>query len=242
MIFFFKRKKYYLLKINHIFFIGILFIMLCYFIISLFSYQQNYDCEKKIPYNTFGVVLGTSQYLYGGGMNAYFQYRVDAAFCLFRENKIRYIIVSGDNREKNYNEPRMMKNALIKKGIPSKFIYEDFYGVNTLHSILRVHKIFRQDKFTIISQKFQNERAIFIGKCFGLDLIGFNAKNLFFDSKTLCREILSRIKVLWDIFIMINRNRIFEKLFHFLYHLYGFLVKKDYHSFSKKFLKFFLIP
>ncbi len=95
----------------------------------------------------------------------------------------------------------MMKKELIKKGISPNFIHEDFYGVNTIYSISRVYKIFHQKKFTIISQKFHNERAIFIGNCLGLDVIGFNAKSLSFDSKIQFREFLSRIKVFWDIFI-----------------------------------------
>ncbi|WP_235043323.1 vancomycin high temperature exclusion protein [Blattabacterium sp. (Nauphoeta cinerea)] len=107
-----------------------------------------------MPYNTFGVVLGTSKYLHGGGVNAYFKYRIDAAYFLFRHKKIRYLIVSGDNRDKNYNEPKMMKKELIKKGIPSHFIYEDFYGISTLHSIVRVYKIFHQKNLQLFLKNF----------------------------------------------------------------------------------------
>ncbi|WP_238785682.1 SanA/YdcF family protein [Blattabacterium cuenoti] len=177
-------------------------ISFCYIAVSFLAVQKNFDRVNYVPYNTFGVVLGTSKYLHGGGVNAYFQYRIDAACSLFYHKKIRYIIVSGDNREKNYNEPKMMKKELIRKGIPSHFIYEDFYGINTLQSVLRVYKIFNQKRFTIISQKFHNERAIFIGNCLGLDIIGFNAKNLSFDSKIQLREVFARIKVFWDIFLI----------------------------------------
>ncbi|WP_185853306.1 SanA/YdcF family protein [Blattabacterium cuenoti] len=173
---------------------------------SLWSTRKSYDCIDYVPYNTFGVVLGTSKYLHGGGVNAYFKYRIDAAFSLFHHKKIRYIIVSGDNREKNYNEPKMMKKELIRKGIPSHFIYEDFHGINTFHSVLRVYKIFNQKRFTIISQKFHNERAIFIGNCLGLDVVGFNAQSLSFDSKIQIREIFARIKVLWDIFLIFKKS------------------------------------
>ncbi len=93
----------------------------------------------------------------------------------------------------------MMKKELVKKGVPSYFIYEDFSGISTLHSVIRVYKIFNQKKFTIISQKFHNERAIFIGNCLGLDVIGFNAKSLSFDSKIQIRETLARIKAVWDV-------------------------------------------
>ncbi len=96
----------------------------------------------------------------------------------------------------------MMKKELMKKGVPGYLIYEDFFGISTLHSILRVYKIFNKKKFTIISQKFHNERAIFISKFLGLDVIGFNAKSLSFDFKIQLREIFARIKVLWNLFLL----------------------------------------
>lgn len=177
--------------------------------------------------------MGTSKYLQGGGINEYFKHRIDAASYLFHNNKIRYIIVSGDNREKNYNEPKMMKKELIKKGIPSDFIYEDFYGINTLYSVLRVYKIFHQKKFTIISQKFHNERAIFIGNCLGLEVIGFNAKSSNYDGKIQIREFFARIKALWDIFL-ISKESFFKKfkiidipLIFLHYYIYEFLFLKE---------------
>ncbi len=99
-----------------------------------------------------------------------------------------------------------MKYELIKKGIPSNVIYEDLYGINTIFSITRVYKIFHQKKFTIISQKFHNERAIFIGDCIGLHIIGFNAKSIPYDNKIYIREIFSRIKLFLYIILFIFRR------------------------------------
>ncbi|WP_238892321.1 SanA/YdcF family protein [Blattabacterium cuenoti] len=185
---------------------------MCYISISFCSIHQNYEHVKDVPHNTFGVVLGTSKYLHGGGLNAYFTNRIDAICFLFQKKKIQYIIVSGDNREKSYNEPKMMKNELIKRGIASHLICEDLNGISTIYSILRVYTIFHQTKFTVVSQKFHNERAIFIGNCLGLNIVGFNAKSPSFDSKIQIREICSRIKVFWDLFsLKINKKCIFLK-------------------------------
>ncbi|WP_185864994.1 SanA/YdcF family protein [Blattabacterium cuenoti] len=168
--------------------------------ISIFAFKKNYDSVKIIPYNTYGVVLGTSKYSNRDKkINFYFKSRIEAVEMLFKSKKIRYIIVSGDNRNKNYNEPEMMKEELIKRGIPYNFIYEDLYGINTINSIMMIYKNFHQKKFTIISQKFHNERAIFIGNCIGLDITGFNALGTSFNIKMYLREILARIKVFWDV-------------------------------------------
>ena len=81
---------------------------------------------------------------------------------LFQAGKISRILVSGDNRRMNYNEPVEMRKALIAHGIPDSVIVMDFAGIRTLDSVIRAKKVFGQDRFTIISQRFHNERALYI--------------------------------------------------------------------------------
>lgn len=162
-----------------------------------------YDDLKRIPYNQVGLVLGTIKELENGNINLYFKYRIDAAEKLYKANKVKYLIVSGDNSRDGYNEPEDMKDSLIKRGIPEDKIFSDFAGLRTLDSIVRAKEIFDQSSFTVISQKFHNERAIFIAQRKGLDLVGFNAKdvNTFKSLKVKIREYLARVKVIIDIYI-----------------------------------------
>ncbi|XCI75499.1 MAG: ElyC/SanA/YdcF family protein [Flavobacteriales bacterium] len=172
-----------------------------YFGISFWTKNKIYDQPKKIPFNKVGLVLGTAKYLSKGGINTYFKHRMDAVALLFHHKKIQYLIVSGDNRRDNYNEPKVMEKELIKRGVPTHSIYRDYAGFRTLDSILRAYKIFGQKKFTVISQKFHNERAILIADHAGLDVIGFNAKDISREIKqSYLREAFARIKALWDIF------------------------------------------
>ena len=69
---------------------------------------QQYTDADTIPKNKVGLLLGTSKYLNGGGINPYYQYRIDAAVMLFNAGKIDFILVSGDNSAVNYNEPERM--------------------------------------------------------------------------------------------------------------------------------------
>ncbi len=65
-----------------------------------------------------------------------------------------------------------------------------------------MNKIFGQDSFIIVSQKFHNERAVFIARQKGLDAYGYNAKDLRLSKwsfKTKIREIFARVKVFVDI-------------------------------------------
>lgn len=123
-----------------------------------------YDSIDDIPYNRAGLLLGTTPYRAGGGRNPYFYERIDAAARLYRAGKISMIIVSGDNATRKYNEPRAMRRALIRAGVPGKAIVFDFAGFRTLDSIVRASLVFGQSSVTIISQRFQNLRAVYIAR------------------------------------------------------------------------------
>lgn len=113
---------------------------------------------ENLPNEKVGLLLGTSKTTKNGYKNWYFYHRITAAEELFKSGKIKYIIVSGDNSQKNYNEPEDMKQELISRGIPAERIYEDFAGFRTLDSVVRAKEIFGQESFIVISQKFHNER------------------------------------------------------------------------------------
>lgn len=162
-----------------------------------------YQSAKQIPKRKAGVVPGTSEYVAGGMRNLFFTGRVDAAVRLWNANKVDYIIVSGDNSTESYNEPRAMRRALIERGVPSERIVMDFAGFRTLDSVVRAKEVFLQNEIIFISQSFQNERAIFIGLDRGIDVIGFNAKDVTgpLARKTYYREYLARLLAVYDVVV-----------------------------------------
>lgn len=146
------------------------------------------------------MLLGTSPTLRSGVRNPYFQNRIQAAAELYKAGKIKYILVSGDNHRTEYNEPEEMRKALIQKGVPEDAIFLDYAGFRTLDSVVRANKIFGQQKFTIISQQFHNQRAVYIASWYGLDTVGYNAKDvsLSVGLKVQVRELFARVKVFID--------------------------------------------
>ena len=127
---------------------------------------------------------------------------MDAVIALYAAGKIQYILVSGDNHLKGYNEPELMRKELIRRGIPKDKIYMDFAGFRTFDSVIRCHEVFGQSSFIIISQEFHNQRAVFIGRYLNLDVSGFNAQDVELNEsfKTLVREYFARVKVFIDIY------------------------------------------
>ena len=160
-----------------------------------------YFKTKNIPKNKVGLILGTSKKTRNGNINSYYKHRLDAAIELFKSGKIEYLVVSGDNGSKNYDEPTDFKEDLIKAGIPENKILLDYAGFRTLDSVVRIKEIFGQDSVTIISQKFHIERAIYLAAHFNTNAIGFNAKAISgkYGLKVKLREYLARVKVFVDI-------------------------------------------
>ena len=154
-----------------------------------------------VPETKTALLLGTSKNLNSGLPNAYFYNRIQAATDLYKSGKIQYIIVSGDNSTKDYNEPEDMLLTLMQEGIPQDKIFLDHAGFRTLDSVVRAKEIFGQTKLVIISQKFHNERAVFLAKQNGIEAFGYNAKdvNKYAGFKTNMREYLAKAKAYWDL-------------------------------------------
>lgn len=161
-----------------------------------------------------GLVLGTSRNVQNGNKNTFFFNRIDAAEELFKEGKIKYIIVSGDNGETSYNEPQDMREELVKRGIPDNAIFLDYAGFRTLDSVIRAREIFGQNTFIIISQKFHNERAVYLARKNGIEAYGYNAKEVeaMQGMKTKVREFFARDKVFIDLLFGVEPKFIGEKI------------------------------
>ncbi len=163
--------------------------------------KYSYDSVNAIPHNHCAVVLGTNKYISAGKVNLYYTYRIQSAVLLYKNKKVDYIIVSGDNRHRSYNEPVSMFNDLVEAGIPKERIVLDYAGFRTLDSVVRSFVVFGQHKFTIISQPFHNHRAVYIGHKRGLEVIAFNAGDVNGrpSIKVILREIGARVLLAYDL-------------------------------------------
>ena len=149
----------------------------------------------------YALVLGTSKYIIGGKPNAYYEYRLAAAKELIDHQKVNYLLLSGDNRTVQYNEPRAMFRDLQKMGVSEAAMFRDFAGFRTLDSVIRADKIFQVQAFTIVSQKFHCERALLIAKAHDIDAICFVAKQPELHLSTRIREVFARIKAVLDLIL-----------------------------------------
>ncbi len=164
----------------------------------------------KLPQNNAGLLLGTSRYTRDGRNNPYFYTRIAAAAALYRSGKIKRLLVSGANPGPYYNEPREMYYALVHAGVPGRIITLDFAGFRTLDSIVRAKKVFGQTRFTIISQRYHDYRAVFIARHKGIDAVAYApdaTDPLSALAPVEIREYLARVRALLDLFVLNTQPR-----------------------------------
>ena len=190
---------------------GMLIIILCNQAVIQFSKGKIYDNVKDIPYKEVGLLLGTSPTTINGWTNIYYTYRIDAAVKLYKAKKISRILISGDGKEKSYDEPKYMRRDLIKRGIPAHKITLDKKGLRTYDSVINAKETFGLSNFTVISQRFQNERAIYLAGHNDIDAIGFNAMDAPNQKgksaiKVRIREVFAKVKVFMDLILPASLN------------------------------------
>ena len=197
-----KRRKKMLWIIVIGFAVAVLLVLICNVKVKKSAEGRMFQDVSEIPYRRVGIVLGTTPVRPNGTPNLYYQYRIDAAANLYFANKISYIIVSGDNHKKDYNEPECMRRSLVALGVPDSVIYSDYAGFRTFDSMVRCKEVFGQDSVIVISQKWHNERALYIAQQAGMEAVAFNAdhvqiKHAYLKNHT--RELLAKVKVVLDV-------------------------------------------
>lgn len=169
----------------------------CYALVTVNAKGRIYDIAEDVAYCRYGLLLGTSPVTPQGEHNYYFDARIDAAAQLFNNKKISLIIASGGNYADGCNELTAMRDSLIRKGVPADAIILDYQGTRTINSIVRAKEL--TDSVTFISQKYHNERALYLADHYGLNAIAYNAEtpeSIRKQVRNILRELLARIKML----------------------------------------------
>ena len=187
-------------------FVCIFLMIICNQIVVNNARGKAFSDIDSIKYNKVGLLLGTTpQARIGRITNYFFIYRIDAAEELYKAGKIEQILISGDeNSLDGINEPECMRDSLVARGIPSNAIFLDGKGYRTINSVINANKVYGLKSFTIISQEFHNERALYQAEHLGLDMEniqGYNAKmpksrRAFL---TTIREYFARVKMFIDL-------------------------------------------
>lgn len=155
----------------------------------------------RLPEVDVALVLGAAPIGPEGGPNRYFEYRLDAAAALWRAGKIKFLLVSGDNGRRDYDEPTAMREGLLARGVPAQAIYRDFAGIRTYDSVLRAKSIFGQTRLIIVTQRFHASRAVFLAREDGIEAWSLEARDVAnpYSIFTTLRRYPSALRAYYDV-------------------------------------------
>ncbi len=179
------------------------------------SVDRLYADVDSVPHNKVALLLGTNPLNRFGRPNTYFTNRIKTVAELYRAGKVDFIIASGDNHTRQYDEPTAMRDSLIAHGVPSERIILDFAGFRTLDSVVRAKETFGCDSLTIISQSDHCARALYLARANGIDAVAISAPlnaGRRVRTRLAIREWLARDKMMLDIWFGKQPHFLGEKM------------------------------
>jgi SanA protein len=167
--------KKYIKKIIYISLI--LFIALLLFIGAVNFYINQFSdniCKKDSKIRPVALVLGARVWN-NGDLSPIFKDRVKTAIKLYKDKKVKKILVSGDHGQKNYDEVNAAKDFLLENGVEPEDIFLDHAGFDTYDSLYRAREIFKVNSLIIVTQNFHLPRALYLADNLGLEACGTSA-------------------------------------------------------------------
>jgi SanA protein len=169
--------------------VGALFLCLLLLVVSAIGWRfylerkyagRIYDEARAVPSELaneprVAIVFGASVWR-SGQPSPVLKDRVETAVDLYKAGKVQKLLLSGDNRTVDYNEPAAMRQAAMQKGVPEQAIVLDYAGRRTYDTCFRARRIFEVKRAILVTQEFHLPRAIYLCQAFGIDSIGVTAE------------------------------------------------------------------
>lgn len=129
--------------------------------------------------------------------------RIASAADLYKSGKVRKLLMSGDNRTADYNEPAVMRQAALRLGVPDADIVLDFAGRSTYETCYRARDIFGLSDAVLVTQEFHLDRAMLICDALGVQTDGFVADRRAYRSLNWYqfREIAATLNALVELYL-----------------------------------------
>jgi SanA protein len=129
---------------------------------------------EDVPPSRAAIVFGAGLTA-SGAPTAVLQDRVITAVNLYKAGKVEKVLMSGDNRFLDYNEPGAMKAYALELGMPEEDIVLDYAGRRTYDTCYRAGAIFQLEEAILVTQRFHLARALYTCNAFGLKSVGVPA-------------------------------------------------------------------
>ncbi|MGE5642000.1 MAG: vancomycin high temperature exclusion protein [Byssovorax cruenta] len=184
--------------------LGIFIIILTRTIFLLKASSQTFSKEDA-PVRRVAIVFG-AEVKRDGTPSAVLRDRIETAVTLYKTGKVEKLLMSGDNRFVDYNEPESMRQYALTLGVPDADIVLDYAGRRTYDTCYRAKEIFGVNSAILVTQGFHLPRALFLCKAFGMDALGVAADNYYYLKRLRLywnvRELFASIQSVGDVYLL----------------------------------------
>jgi SanA protein len=181
--------------------LGILILIISRLVTGFYARQKKYTAEN-VPARRVAIVFGAGLWR-NGTATPVLHDRVQTAADLYFAGKVEKLLMSGDNRFSDYNEPAVMRDLALSLGVPGDAIVLDYAGRRTYDSCYRAKAIFGVTEAILVTQAFHLPRAIYLCNQLGIDSVGVEADLRVYRKSSVLywnmRELFATAAALWDV-------------------------------------------
>lgn len=161
--------------------------------------------QEDVPTRRVAIVFG-AQVRRDGTPSAVLRDRVQTAVALYQSGKVEKLLMSGDNRFEDYNEPESMRRYALTLGMPDSDIVLDYAGRRTYDTCYRAKEIFGVDSAILVTQRFHMPRSLFLCDAFGIDAVGVESENFYYLRRSRLiwntRELFATVQSVLDVYLL----------------------------------------
>ena len=125
----------------------------------------------QVPPAPVGLVLGAQVYP-NGVPSRFLRARLDLGLLLLQRGTVERLLLSGDARAPEYDEPAAMRAHLVAAGASEDRLVLDPYGFDTYDSCVRARDVYGVRRVVVVTQDYHLPRAVGTARLVGLDAVG----------------------------------------------------------------------
>ena len=174
--------------------LSLLIVLLPRLITGIYTAQRIYR-EPEAPARRADIIFGAGLRR-DGTPTAMLRDRVLTGAELYFSGKVEKLLMSGDNRFADYNEPESMRQFALSLGIPDEAIVLDYAGRRTYDTCYRAKAIFGAESALLVTQGFHVPRAVFLCNMLGMDTLGVEATRCYWNGSPFMWDVREQFATL----------------------------------------------